>query len=397
MNQENQNGATSRPLDGVLVVALEAAVAAPFATRQLADLGADVLKIERRGEGDFARNYDTAVAGSSAFFVWANRGKQSIELDMKDPADRAMFDQLVAGADVFIQNLSPSAAERLGVLADQLREKHPGLIACDVSGYGLGGPRTDDKAYDLAIQAEAGAVALTGTPDQACKVGFSAADIASAMYAFSSIMAALYRKQATGEGATVEVSMLESLAEWTAGPVYAAVGTGEVPPRSGHRHTMIAPYGMYEMSNGEYVMLGVQSNRDWAAFAEHVLADPSLIDDPRFVENTDRIGNIDDLEALINKTFSAEPAEEIIRRLEAGKVTHSSVRNPPALWAHEQLRARDRFMELATPTGDAEVLRSPFNISGMGEPVAEIPALGQHDPALIQRLLDRAGSDQTDR
>ncbi|MEM7326220.1 MAG: CaiB/BaiF CoA-transferase family protein [Actinomycetota bacterium] len=383
----------SRPLDGVLVVALEAAVAAPFATRQLADLGADVLKVERKGEGDFARNYDTTVAGSSAFFVWANRGKQSIELDMKDPEDRALFDRLVAGADVFIQNLSPAAAERLGVLADQLRAKHPGLIACDVSGYGLGGPRTDDKAYDLAIQAEAGAVALTGTADQACKVGFSAADIASAMYAFSSIMAALYRKQATGEGATVEVSMLESLAEWTAAPVYAAVGMGATPPRSGHRHTMIAPYGMYELSNGEYVMIGVQSNRDWAAFAEHVLLDPSLIDDPRFVENTDRIANIDDLEALINKAFFSESAEEIIGRLQAGKVTHSSVRTPPTLWAHEQLRTRDRFMDVETPTGRAEVFRPPFNISGMAGPTAEVPALGQHDAALVQRLLARSDGE----
>jgi len=382
------NGA--RPLEGVTVVALEAAVAAPFATRQLADLGADVLKIERKGEGDFARNYDSTVAGSSAFFVWANRGKQSIELDMKDPDDRALFDRLVAGADVFIQNLSPSAAERLGVLADQLRAKHPGLIACDVSGYGLGGPRTDDKAYDLAIQAEAGAVALTGTADQACKVGFSAADIASAMYAFSSIMAALYRKQVTGEGATVEVSMLESLAEWTAAPVYAAVGMGETPQRSGHRHTMIAPYGMYELANGEYVMIGVQSNRDWAAFAEHVLLDASLTTDPRFVENTDRIDNIDDLECLITKAFAEAPAEEILGRLKTGKVTHASVRTPQTLWAHEQLRARDRFMDLATPTGQAEVYRPPFNISGMGPPVAAIPALGQHDPALIQRLLDRA-------
>ena len=220
----------SAPLEGVIVVALEAAVAAPFATRQLADLGARVLKVERPGEGDFARDYDSAMGGTSAFFVWANRGKQSIELDLKDPDDRAQFDRLVAGADVFVQNLSPAAARRAGILADQLRAKHPGLIACDVSGYGLGGPRADDKAYDLAVQAEGGAVALTGTAEQACKVGFSVADIAAAMYAFSSILAALYRRQATGEGASIEVSMLESVAEWTAAPTYAAVGKGSVPP-----------------------------------------------------------------------------------------------------------------------------------------------------------------------
>lgn len=377
------------PLDGVLVVALEAAVSAPFATRQLADLGAEVLKVERKGEGDFARGYDTAMGGSSSFFVWANRGKQSIELDLKDPADRATFDQLVAGADVFIQNLSPSAAERLGVQADQLRATHPGLIACDVSGYGLGGPRTNDKAYDLAIQAEGGAIALTGTPEQANKVGFSIADIASAMYAFSSILAALYRKQTTGVGASIEVSMLESVAEWTAALTYNAVGNGVVPPRSGHRHTMIAPYGLYGLADGSDVLVGVQSNRDWAAFAEHVLQDAALIDDPRFASNPDRIANIDDLEAVINGVFKAAPAEEILGRLKAGKVTHSQVNDPLALWEHEQLHARDRFMTVTTPTGDARVYRPPFNMDDLDDPAATVPALGADATGLVARLMDR--------
>ena len=385
-----------RPLDGVVVVALEQAVAAPFATRQLADLGATVLKVERPGEGDFARDYDSAMGGTSAFFVWSNRGKQSIELDLKDPQQRATFDQLVAGADVFIQNLSPAAAQRAGVLADQLRAKHPHLIACDVSGYGLGGPRTDDKAYDLAVQAEAGAVALTGTVDQACKVGFSVADVSAAMYAFSSILAALYRKQATGEGASVEVSMLESLAEWTSAPTFAAVGTGVVPPRAGHRHTMIAPYGMYQMSNGEYIMIGVQSNRDWVSFATHVLCDQGLCKDPRFLDNVDRVANIDDLEMLITSVFATISPEELLERLNRGRVTHSSVRDPHALWQHEQLRARDRFMTVTTPTGTAEVYRSPFNISGIGEPDASVPDLGSHDPALVERLLARARSRTSD-
>ncbi len=385
--------AVARPLDGVVVVALEQAVAAPFATRQLADLGATVLKVERPGEGDFARDYDSAMGGTSAFFVWSNRGKQSIELDLKDPEQRATFDQLVAGADVFIQNLSPAAAGRAGVLADQLRAKHPHLIACDVSGYGLGGPRTDDKAYDLAVQAEAGAVALTGTADQACKVGFSVADISAAMYAFSSILAALYRKQATGEGATVEVSMLESLAEWTSAPTFAAVGTGVVPPRAGHRHTMIAPYGMYQMSNGDYIMIGVQSNRDWVSFAEHVLCDQSLCEDPRFLNNVDRVANIDDLERLIANVFATVSPEELLERLERGRVTHSSVRDPHSLWQHEQLRARDRFMSVTTPTGSTEVYRSPFNISDISEPDASVPDLGAHDPALVDHLLTRARSE----
>ena len=380
----------SAPLEGVIVVALEAAVAAPFATRQLADLGARVLKVERPGEGDFARHYDSAMGGTSAFFVWANRGKQSIELDLKDSEDRAVFDRLVAGADVFVQNLSPAAARRAGILADQLRARLPGLIACDVSGYGLGGPRTDDKAYDLAVQAEAGAVALTGTAEQACKVGFSIADISAAMYALSSILAALYRRQDTGEGASIEVSMLESVAEWTAAPTYAAVGNGFVPERSGHRHTMIAPYGMYPMSDGELVMIGVQSNRDWADFAEHVLQDRALIDDPRFVDNSDRIANIDDLEALISAAFASVPAEELIGRLRAGRVAHSFVRDPLVLWQHDQLRARDRFMQVTTPTGSAEVYKPPFNLSNAGIPDATVPALGDHDPDLLAELEARA-------
>ena len=384
----------SAPLEGVIVVALEAAVAAPFATRQLADLGARVLKVERPGEGDFARHYDSAMGGTSAFFVWANRGKQSIELDLKDPGDRGRFDRLVAGADVFVQNLSPAAARRAGILADQLREDLPGLIACDISGYGLGGPRTDDKAYDLAVQAEGGAVALTGTPEQACKVGFSIADIAAAMYAFSSILAALYRREATGEGASIEVSMLESIAEWTAAPTYAAVGKDSVPPRAGHRHTIIAPYGMYPMSDGELVMIGVQSNRDWADFAEHVLEDPALSDDPRFVDNSDRIANIDDLEALITSVFASVSPEELMRRLRAGRVAHSFVRDPVALWQHDQLRARDRFMHVTTPTGSTEVYKPPFNLSDAVDPDATVPALGQHAPDLIAELESRAGRRQ---
>ncbi len=378
------------PLEGVIVVALEVAVAAPFATRQLADLGARVLKVERPGEGDFARHYDSAMGGTSAFFVWANRGKQSIELDLKDPGDRGAFDRLVAGADVFVQNLSPAAARRAGILADQLRERLPGLIACDVSGYGLGGPRTDDKAYDLAVQAEGGAVALTGTAEQACKVGFSVADISAAMYAFSSILAALYRRQATGAGASIEVSMLECVAEWTAAPTYAAVGTGLVPPRSGHRHTMIAPYGMYPMSNGELVMVAVQSNRDWADFAAHVLQDPDLVADPRFADNSDRIANIDELEAILDEVFASVPPEELMARLRAGRVAHSFVRDPLALWRHDQLIARDRFMEVATPTGKAEMYKPPFNLSDTAAPTAAVPAVGEHDADLISELESRA-------
>jgi itaconate CoA-transferase len=379
----------SAPLAGVIVVALEQAVAAPLATRHLADLGATVLKVERPDGGDFARDYDSKMAGQSTFFVWANRGKQSITLDLKHADDRATFDALVAGADVFIQNMSPSAARRSGVLAEQLHAMHPHLIACDVSGYGLGGPRTDDKAYDLAIQAEAGAIALTGTADEMSKIGFSVADIASAMYALSSILAALYRRQATGEGAAVSVSMLECLSEWTSVPVYSAVHTGVVPERSGHRHVLIAPYGLYALDDGDSVLVAVQSNRDWATFADLVLGDTQLIDDPRFVDNQNRIDNVDALEVIIHAVFGGHPAAEIIARLQRSKVVWARARSATQVWEHEQHVARDRFMDVTLPTGTASMFRPPFNISDCPDPVAVVPALGAHDPNVITELLTR--------
>lgn len=376
----------SAPLDGVIVVALEQAVAAPFATRHLADMGATVLKVERPDVGDFARAYDSNMSGQSTFFVWANRGKQSIALNLKDDDDRATFDALISGADVFIQNLSPSAAERAGVLAHQLVAKHPNLIACDINGYGLGGPRTDDKAYDLAIQAEAGAMALTGTADEMSKIGFSVADICAAMYAFSSILAALYRRSNTGEGAAISLSMLECLAEWTSVPVYSAVNTGNVPTRAGHRHALIAPYGLYELQDGSSVLVVVQANAEWANFAEHVLGDAALITDSRFADNPDRIGNIDALEAEINNVFSTETPDEMFARLDRGRIAWARARTPIEVWEHEQLAARDRTMTVSTPTGDATVFKPPFNISGVPDPTPTVPGLGEHDPALIEHL-----------
>ncbi len=377
------------PLTGVVVVALEQAVAAPLATRHLADLGATVLKIERPDGGDFARDYDSKLAGESTFFVWANRGKQSLTLDLKDAGDRRTFDALVAGADVFIQNMSPSAAERSGVLASQLTALHPRLIACDVSGYGLGGPRTDDKAYDLAIQAEAGAMALTGSAEEMSKVGFSVADIASAMYAFSSILAALYRRNLTGQGAAISLSMLECLTEWTSVPIYAAVATGVIPERAGHRHASIAPYGSYALSDGASVLVAVQSNRDWATFATEVLVDDSLVTDPRFVDNQDRIDNIDELEAVIRDTFDAVPPAEIIGRLTSSGVVWARARSPLEVWGHEQHVARDRFMTVDVPAGQVPTFKPPFNISGCPDPVARVPALGEHDPELVALLIGR--------
>ena len=387
---QNAGTAPGAPLDGIVVVALEQAIAAPFATRQLADLGATVLKVERPGVGDFARTYDTKVGGQSAFFVWANRAKQSIELDLKDADDRAFLGTLIAGADVFIQNLSVAAAERAGLSSAALVERHPSLIACDISGYGTGGPRTDDKAYDLAIQAEAAAFALTGSADAMSKVGFSVADISAAMYALTAILAALHRRAVTGEGAAIEVSMLESLAEWTAAPVYAAAHTGSVPTRAGYRHAMIAPYGLFQLSDGRRILIAVQSDPEWQSMARHLLGDAALGTDPRFRTNEDRIVNVGELEDLINARLAVMSVDDVLAGLRTGRVAHAFAKDPLELWEHEQLRARDRFTVVETPTGPAEVYRSPFNISGAPEPAPRIPALGDHDPDLIETLRRRA-------
>lgn len=379
------------PLDGVVVIALEQAVAAPLATRHLADLGATVLKVERPGIGDFSRSYDTKMNGESTFFVWANRGKQSIELDLRAPVDRATFDALVAGADVFVQNLSAAAGERAGVDAAHLHAAHPQLIACEITGYGRGGPRTDDKAYDLAIQAEAGAMALTGSAEQLSKVGFSAADISAAMYALSSILAALYRRSVTGEGAAISVSMLESLTEWTAPAVYSAAHTGVVPERAGHRHALIAPYGLYEVGDGTSVLVAVQSNPEWAAFATVVLGDESLVDDPRFVDNEQRIAHVDALEAEIERVFARLDGDGVARRLIEGRIAWSRVRDPIEVWNHEQLAARDRKVTVDHPSGTATMLLPPFDISATSRPSTRVPGLGEHDRDLVERLLRRAG------
>jgi itaconate CoA-transferase len=366
------------PLQGIVVVAVEQAIAAPLATRHLADLGARVLKIEHPDGGDFARHYDANTAGQSTYFVWANRGKESLVLDLKSDTGRAHLDALIAGADVFVQNLSPGAAARAGLLAHQLVARFPTLIACDISGYGLGGPRTDDKAYDLAIQSEAGAVMLTGSPEEPSKVGISIADIASAMYALSSILAALYRRDRTREGAAISLSMLECLAEWTAPQVLTAAATGVAPSRSPRRHPMIAPYGMFELTDGRTVLIAVQADREWRTMAAAVLGRPELGTDLRFATNALRIANVDELEALLREVFAAVPADEVRTRLHAARLTVADVRDALAVWEHEQLTARERKVTVTTETGRAEVLMAPFNISGHDDRGGHVPALGEH-------------------
>lgn len=378
------------PLDGVVVVSLEQAVSAPFATRQLADLGATVLKVERP-EGDFARHYDGVVRGESAFFVWANRGKQSVALDLKDAAQLATFRSLIAGADVFVHNVSPGAAARLGIDAATLHARHPALVAAEISGYGLGGPRTDDKAYDLAIQAEAGVFSVTGDA-QMSKVGFSVADICAGMYAMSGILAALVRRERTGEGAAVGVSMLDALAEWVSAPLYNAVyGDGQAK-RTGRRHHAIAPYGTFALADGTTVLVAVQSDGEWRSLAEHVLLEPGLGADPRFATNAARIANVDALEEVVGSGLLAVDADEARARLARGRIATARVNDLRGVWEHEQLRARGRFDTVSTPSGDVELLASPFDISDLPPSPPRVPALGEHDPDLLARIIDRGGT-----
>jgi itaconate CoA-transferase len=348
-----------------------------------------VLKIEHPDGGDLARHYDANTAGQSTYFVWCNRGKDSLAIDFKSDDGRAQLDALIAGADVFVQNLSPGAAGRAGLLAHQLVERFPSLVACDISGYGLGGPRGDDKAYDLAIQSESGAVMLTGSPDAPSKVGISIADISTAMYALSSILAALHRRDRTGEGAAISLSMLECLAEWTSPQVLTAAATGVAPVRSPRRHPMIAPYGMFELGDGRTVLVAVQADREWRSMAAGVLHRPELGDDERFATNSARIAHVDELEGIIRDVFGALPADEVRARLHAARITVADVREPLAVWEHEQLAARDRKVTVHTETGAALVLKAPFNIAGLDDRGGAVPALGEHDPSLVADLLRR--------
>ena len=375
------------PLEGIIVVALEQAISAPFTTRQMADLGATVIKVERP-EGDFARHYDSIVAGESAFFVWANRGKQSIALDLRQQHDLELLHALIAGADVFLHNVSPEAAQRVGVDAATLHANYPSLIAAEISGYGAGGPRSGDKAYDLAIQAEAGVFSVTGN-DEMSKVGFSVADICAGMYGLTSILAALVRRERTGEGAAIEIAMLDSLVEWLSAPLYAAAYSGKQAPRTGRRHHAIAPYGTFRLSDDSVVLIAVQSDGEWRSMAEHVLGEPELGTDPRFVSNAQRIANVDELEAVIRARFERMPAADVIAGLDSGRIAHARVNDLAGVWQHEQLRARERFVQVSSPSGDLELLAPPFSISGLDFPPGRIPALNEHDDQVIDEIVTR--------
>lgn len=348
-----------RPLQGVTVVSLEQAVAAPFASRQLADLGARVIKVERPGTGDFARGYDETVKGMASHFVWLNRSKESLTLDLKKPGAPEVLDGLLESADVFLHNLAPGAVERLGFGAERLRERDPRLICCAVSGYGSSGPYRDKKAYDLLIQCEAGLVSITGAPDTPSKVGISVADIAAGMYAYSGILSALYDRERTGEGTDFEVSLFEALGEWMGFPGYYTAYGGEEPPRTGSSHAAIAPYGPFEAGDGGRVFLGIQNEREWAEFCESVLEAPELVEDPRFSNNTRRTENRVALAAEIHAAFSTLAATGVVGRLEAAGIANARMNGVQDFWEHPQLTARDRWREVDSPAGPIDALIPP--------------------------------------
>lgn len=363
------------PLAGIRVVALEQAVAAPLCSRHLADLGAEVVKVESR-RGDFARRYDSAVRGQSAYFVWLNRGKRSIALDLSTPADRTVFDALLARADVFLHNLGPGAVDRLGYGWQAPHQAHPRLIWCGISGYGPDGPYRDRKAYDLLLQGESGLLAVTGEPDRPAKVGVSIGDISAGMYALASIQSALFRRERSGEGARIDVSMLDCLAEWMMPPAYHAM-YGEAPPASGARHSMIVPYGPFRVGGGGVVNVAVQNEGQWQRLCEHVLERPDLVADPRFATNQARVANRAALEPLIEAILAGVLLEEAERRLEAGDVPFGTVRDLQGLLAHPQLAERGRWREADTPAGAIRALVPPFNIAGFEPPLSAVPGLDE--------------------
>ncbi|HYR33521.1 MAG TPA: CaiB/BaiF CoA-transferase family protein [Burkholderiales bacterium] len=375
-----------RPLEGVTVVALEQVIAGPFATRQLAELGARVIKIERPGTGDAARTYDHTVKGESSHFVWTNRSKESLTLDVKHPAAQAILEKLLARADVFLQNLAPGAADRLGLGASTLRERHPRLVWCGISGYGPSGPYAEKKAYDLLVQCEAGVLSVTGTSEAPSKAGIPVADIAAGMYAFSSVLAALLRRERTGEGATLDITMFEALGEWMGFPAYFTAYGGSAPPRSGAHHATIAPYGPFRAGDGASVFLSVQNEREFARFCTTVLGNSALASDARFATGPQRLANRETLHAEIERVFSRLTAAQVIERLEAADIANARLNSMEEFWRHPQLAARSRWAKIGSPGGTIDALKPPFNLSGFEPRMEAVPALGEHTRAVLAEL-----------
>jgi itaconate CoA-transferase len=375
-----------RPLDGITVVSVEQAVAAPFATRQLADLGARVIKIERPGEGDFARAYDGTVKGLASYFAWLNRSKESLTLDLKQQGAQDILRALVSQADVFIQNLAPGATARLGFGAEALRAERPSLIVCDVSGYGSDGPYRDKKAYDLLVQCEAGLVSVTGTPEEPAKVGISVADIAAGMYTYTAVLTALFARARTGVGASCEVSLFDALTEWMSHPMYYALYSGTPLPRTGTSHASIAPYGSFRTGGGRLVQLGIQNEREWRRFCDEVLLRPEIADDERVATNPVRVANRPALVAVIEDVFAEVDADEVVRRLDGAQIANARLNDVNDLIAHPQLAERDRWREVDSPVGPIRTLQPPVVTDGPEAVMGPIPAVGEHTDAILGEL-----------
>lgn len=380
------------PLSGITVVSIEQAVAAPFATRQLADLGARVIKIERPTEGDFARGYDRSVAGLSSYFVWLNRSKESLTLDLKQPAAQEILARLIGRADVFVQNLAPGAADRLGAGSEELRARHPKLITCDVSGYGSTGPYADKKAYDMLIQAEVGLVSITGTEGAPSRVGISVADIAAGMYAYSGILTALLARHASGTGTAIEVSLFDALGEWMGAPAYYTAYGGTAPGRTGAAHATIAPYELFVSEDKVEIYLGIQNQREWVRFCEQVLGQPELASDPRFATNASRVAHRILLHATIAAVFAELRGTDILELLVSAGIAHAQRNSMDEFLEHPQLSERDRWCSIGSPVGPLRALRPPVRMDNADPVMGDIPALGQHSQAILEELGYDAGT-----
>jgi itaconate CoA-transferase len=374
------------PLTGITVVSLEQAVAAPFCSRQLAEQGARVIKIERPEVGDFARGYDQAVLGQSGYFLWLNRSKESLALDVKKTESKHILTKLLAKADVFIQNLAPGAAKRLGLGADELMAKHPRLIVCDISGYGDSGPYAKKKAYDLLIQSEAGILSVTGTAESPAKVGVSLTDIGTGLHAYSGILGALYQRERTGKGSRIEVTMFEAMVEWMNHPLMYEHFGGKPMQRAGTDHAIIVPYGRFTAGDGNDVMFGIQNEREWASFCAKVLDRPALATDARYDNNTKRLAARDELIALITQAFSSMTAEQVVARLDAADIANARLNKPLEVWNHEQLKARNRWREVDTPAGRIPALLPPVTTSGYEVRMDAVPAVGEHTDLVLRDI-----------
>ncbi|SMG60715.1 CaiB/BaiF CoA transferase family protein [Paraburkholderia susongensis] len=375
-----------RPLEGIKVITFEHAIAAPFCTRQLADLGARVIKVERPGTGDFARNYDERVHGLASHFVWTNRSKESITLDVKRPEAMEVVHGLLADADVFVQNLAPGASQRLGLDYETLQTHYPKLVVCDISGYGLDGPYRDKKAYDLLIQSESGFLSITGSANEPAKAGCSIADIAAGMYAYTNILAALIERGKTGRGRRIDVSMLESMLEWMSYPLYYAIDGQTPPPRTGASHATIYPYGPFRAGDGKTVMLGLQNEREWKSFCEVVIQKSELAADPRFCSNSRRVEKRAELGHLIEEVFSILTSSQVIERLEDARIANAHMNDMHAVWTHEQLVARNRWTRVSTPAGEIPALYPPGVTQEDAPRMDPVPALGEHTHAILSEL-----------